>query len=106
MQLALVMARPSLNLLTLKGWPVVLVTRGLLKIGCLRTSAWELGSVFTRPAFTFNRAPINTFLERVGCFLEFGGDKKPIDVMVIGTFAVDQKLDLIHAVSQDFLPRS
>ncbi len=47
----------------------------------------------------------NTFPEKVGCFLEFGGDKEPIDVMVIGTFVVDWKLDLICAVSQDFLPR-
>lgn len=37
--------------------------------------------------------------------LEFGGSKEPIDVMVHGTFAVDQKLDLVRAVSQDFLPR-
>ncbi len=36
--------------------------------------------------------------------MEFGGDKELIDVMVPWTFAMDRMLDLVRAVSQDFLP--
>jgi hypothetical protein len=47
----------------------------------------------------------DVFPERAGHFLEFGGNKKPIDVMVPWAFVVYQKLDLIHTMFQDFLPR-
>lgn len=43
-QLTLVMVHPLLNLLTPKGLPIALVTRGLKNIGCLRTSASVVGS--------------------------------------------------------------
>ncbi len=47
----------SLSPLTPRGWPATLVIRGLLKIGCLRTSGWEVGSIFIRPTLTFNQDP-------------------------------------------------
>jgi hypothetical protein len=31
----------------------------------------------------------DAFPEQVGCFLEFGGHKKPIDVMISWAFAMD-----------------
>jgi hypothetical protein len=54
---ALVMARPSLSPLTPKGLPIKLMTMGLLKIGCLRTSACNVGLVFARLALTFSQDP-------------------------------------------------
>ncbi len=51
------MARPSLKPHTPKGWPVVLRMKGLLKMGCLRTSAWDAGSNFVRPTLTLNQEP-------------------------------------------------
>jgi hypothetical protein len=56
---ALAMARPSLSPLILKGWLAELVTRGLLKIGCLRTFACNVGLVFI---LTFKQDP-NMFFQ-------------------------------------------
>jgi len=53
MQPTLMMARPLLSPLTPRGWPTTLVTKGLLNIGCLRTFACDVGSVFMRPTLTF-----------------------------------------------------
>jgi len=41
--------------------------------------------------------------EQVIC-LEFGGSEKPIDVMIFWAFVMDRELNLVHVVSQDFLP--
>jgi hypothetical protein len=46
---ALAMAYPSLSPFTLKGRLAELVTRGLLKISCLRTFTCDVGLVFARP---------------------------------------------------------
>ncbi len=71
-QLALAMAHLSLRPLTPRGWPVMLVMRGLLKMGCLRTSAWDAGSVFTRPTLTFNQEPKILFQNKQVVFLIWG----------------------------------
>jgi hypothetical protein len=55
--LTLAMACPSLNPLTPKGQLTTLMTRGLLKIGYLRTSTCDVGLVFTRPTLTFIQNP-------------------------------------------------
>jgi hypothetical protein len=49
------MARPSLNPLTPKGRLTKLMTKGLLKIGCLRTFAYNVGLVFERLPLTFSQ---------------------------------------------------
>jgi hypothetical protein len=53
----LAMAHPSLSPLMPKGWPIKLVTRGLLKIGCLRTSACDVGSIFAKHVLSFSQDP-------------------------------------------------
>jgi hypothetical protein len=60
----LAMARSSLNPLTPKGWLEELMTRGLLKIGYLRTFAYDVSSVFAKLAFTFSQDPSMFFLNK------------------------------------------
>jgi hypothetical protein len=83
-QSALAMVRPSLSLLTPKGWPVGLVTKGLLKIGCLRTSTWEVGLVFTRLALTFNQDPIILFQKEQVVFWSLGAAKSQLMSWFLG----------------------
>jgi len=71
----LAMARPSLRPLTARGWPVVLRMRGLLKIGCLRTSAWNAGSDFARPTLTLSQEPSMLFQNEHFNFLNLGAAK-------------------------------
>ncbi len=80
-QLTLAMAPPSLILFTPKGWAAILETKGLLKIGCPRTSAWEVGLVFQNLPSCLTRIP-EYVSRKKRVFLEFGGGKEPIGVMV------------------------
>jgi hypothetical protein len=52
------MVHPSLRLFISKGLLAMLVMRGFLKMGYLKTSVRVVGSVFTRPALTFFQVPI------------------------------------------------
>ncbi len=78
------MACPSLSLITPRGWPAVLVTSGLLKIGCLRTSAWEVSSVFTRLALTFNQDPRILFQKEHVVFWNLGAAKNQLMSWFLG----------------------
>ncbi len=69
------MAHRALRPLTPRGWPAVLVMRGLLKMGCMRTSAWDVGSVFTRLALTFNQEPRIFFQNEQVVFKNLGATK-------------------------------
>jgi hypothetical protein len=71
----LAMARPSLRPLTPRWWPVVLRMRGLLKMGCLRTFAWDTGSEFVRPTFTLSQEPRMLFQNEHFNFLNLGAAK-------------------------------
>jgi len=51
------MVHPSLKPHIPRGRLVVLRMKRLLKMGCLRTSAWDAGLDFTRPTFTLSQEP-------------------------------------------------
>ncbi len=62
----------SLRPLAPRGLLVVLVMKGLPKMGCLSTATWDVGSVFTRPTLTFSQAPKMFLQNEQGVFLSFG----------------------------------
>jgi hypothetical protein len=80
------MARPSLRPHTPKGWPVVLRMRGLLKMGCLRTSAWDVGSDFVRPTFTLSQEPRMFFQNEHFVYLNLGATKSQFMSKMLGPF--------------------
>jgi hypothetical protein len=60
LQPKLAMARPSLKRHTLGGRLVVLSMKGLLKMGHLITSAWDVGLDFVKPIFTYTNTSLRT----------------------------------------------
>jgi len=46
--------------------------KGLLKMGCLRTSVWDAGSDFARPTLTLNQEPRMFFQNEHFVYLSLG----------------------------------
>jgi hypothetical protein len=84
------MARPSLRPLIPRGKPVVLRMRGLLKMGSLRTSAWDAGSYFIRPTLTLSQEPRMLFQNEHFNFLDLGEAKNQFISEMLGPLSCNE----------------
>ncbi len=73
--------------------------RGLLKMGCLKTSAWDVGSDFVRPTLTLSQEPRMLFQNEHFNFLSLGRQRANLYLGCLALCrAPEDGLDLLSAL--------
>jgi hypothetical protein len=65
--------------------------RGLLKMGCLRTYAWDAGSDFAKPTFTLSQKPKIFFQNEHFIYLSLGVAKNQFMSKMLGPLSCTRR---------------